>query len=504
MNSSVTRRTFLKGSAATAALAATGAGVCSLGAWQAEAAHAEGSYERKEGASLCNGCSSKCGLVATTLGGQLFTLRGSDVHPYAKGTICGRGHGVAQIAYSDERLTQPMRRAADGSFEAIDWDTAFSEIGAKVKDILAKNGPEALAIVQDPRPSGKEYSKRFINALGSANIYTHGAACNSSKEAGFAQTIGTGNFSVDFGNSKMVVFIGRSYGDGIRPSSVQSLAAAADKGTRIVIVDPRLNNSGIFATDWVSIKPGTDLAFLLGICNVLIEEDLYDHEFVEQNAVGFEEFAAQAKEYTPAWAEQQCGVPAATIEEIARALAKAAPAAAVEASWRAAFGCAHQNSFDTARAVTAVNALLGSWGAKGGALLTSSPKAGDIDKQKFPSAPKPEAKRVGDKEYRHGLEPGRAAGGARRRYEGRVLLQLQRRAGLRPAEGVARGVGEDRSRGHHRRADVRDGARVRLRAARVHLPRAHGAPRVHRRQETLRGHAHAGARAHPPRDEAVR
>ena len=399
MNSSVTRRTFLKGSAATAALAATGAGVCSLGAWQAEVAHAEGSYERKEGASLCNGCSSKCGLVATTLGGQLFTLRGSDVHPYAKGTICGRGHGVAQIAYSDERLTQPMRRAADGSFEAIDWDTAFSEIGAKVKDILAKNGPEALAIVQDPRPSGKEYSKRFINALGSANIYTHGAACNSSKEAGFAQTIGTGNFSVDFGNSKMVVFIGRSYGDGIRPSSVQSLAAAADKGTRIVIVDPRLNNSGIFATDWVSIKPGTDLAFLLGICNVLIEEDLYDHEFVEQNAVGFDEFAAQAKEYTPAWAEQQCGVPAATIEEIARALAKAAPAAAVEASWRAAFGCAHQNSFDTARAVTAVNALLGSWGAKGGALLTSSPKAGDIDKQTFPSAPKPEAKRVGDKEY---------------------------------------------------------------------------------------------------------
>ena len=155
MNSSVTRRTFLKGSAATAALAATGAGVCSLGAWQAEVAHAEGSYERKEGASLCNGCSSKCGLVATTLGGQLFTLRGSDVHPYAKGTICGRGHGVAQIAYSDERLTQPMRRAADGSFEAIDWDTAFSEIGAKVKDILAKNGPEALAIVQDPRPSGR-------------------------------------------------------------------------------------------------------------------------------------------------------------------------------------------------------------------------------------------------------------------------------------------------------------------------------------------------------------
>lgn len=399
MNSSVTRRTFLKGSAATAALAATGAGVCSLGAWQAEQAHAEGSYERKEGASLCNGCSSKCGLVATTLGGQLFTLRGSEMHPYSKGTICGRGHGVAQIAYSDERITSPLRRTADGSFEEIDWDTALSEIGAKVKDILAKDGPEALAIIQDPRPSGAEYSKRFIHALGSANVYTHGAACNASKEAGLNQTIGSSKFSLDFGHSKMVVFIGRSYGDGIRPAAVQNLAKAADKGTRIVIVDPRLNNAGIFATDWVSIKPGTDLAFLLGICHVLIEEDLYNHAFIEEHSVGFEEFAAQAKEYTPAWAEEKCGVPAATIEEIARALAAAAPAAAVEESWRAAFGCAHANSFDTARAVAAVNALLGNWGAKGGALLTSSPKAGKLDETKFPSAPKPKAKRVGDAEF---------------------------------------------------------------------------------------------------------
>ena len=394
----VSRRTFLKGSAATAALACA-AGSISLGSWQAERAAAAEPAVTATAPSLCNGCSSKCGLIATTVDGQLWTLKGNEVHPYSKGRICGRGHGLAQMAYSDERVTQPLRRKDDGTFEPIDWDTAFKEIGAKVQDIIAKNGPESLAIIQDPRPSGKQYSARFMNALGSANVYAHSSSCNLSKESAYQLTIGATGYSNDFANAKMVMFIGRSYGDGIRPSSVQSLAAAADKGTRIVIVDPRLNNSGIFATDWVSIKPGTDLAFLLGICNVLIEEDLYDHEFVEQNAVGFDEFAAQAKEYTPAWAEQQCGVPAATIEEIARALAKVAPAAAVEASWRAAFGCAHQNSFDTARAVTAVNALLGSWGAKGGALLTSSPKAGDIDKQKFPSAPKPEAKRVGDKEY---------------------------------------------------------------------------------------------------------
>lgn len=391
------RRTFLKGSVAAAA--AVGVGSVSLGTWQAGSADAQEKGEIHTAPSLCNGCSSKCGLIATVKDGRLWTLSGDENHPYSKGTICARGHGLAQMAYSEERVTQPLRKTASGEFEPISWDTAFSEIGEKVAAILDAEGPLALSIIQDPRPSGKYYSKRFINALGSPNIYTHAAACNLSKESGFLHTIGAQNYSVDFGNAKMVVFIGRSYGDGIRPSSAGSLADAAERGCRIVIVDPRLNNTGIFASDWVPITPGTDIALLLGIAHVLIEEDLYDKEFVAQHTVGFEEFAAQAKEYTPEWAEQICGIPADTIVELAQALAAAAPAAAIEPSWRAAFGCAYKNSFDTARSVAAVNALLGSWGQKGGALITSTPSAGELDKTTFPSVPKPEAKRVGDKEY---------------------------------------------------------------------------------------------------------
>ena len=398
MHCNPTRRTFLKGTAATAALAAVG--TCSVAAWRAEQAEAAATGAVKiQGASLCNGCSSKCGLIATALDGRLWTVEGMKEHPYSKGTLCGRGHGAAQWAYSDGRLTQPMKRAADGSFAPISWDDALSEIGAKVQEIIAEAGPEALAIIQDPRPSGKYYSKRFMNALGSPNVYTHAAACNLSKESGIQEATGAQNFSVDFPNTKMVVFIGRSYGDGIRPSSVKSLAGAAEGGARVVIVDPRLNNTGVFATDWVPIRPGADIAFLLGIANVLVTRDLYDHAFVEQSAVGFPEFAAQVTEYTPEWAEGICDVPADTIVEIAESLAAAAPACAIEPSWRAAFGCAYQNSFETARAVCAVNALLGCWGQKGGALITSSPKVGDVDPVKFPEVPKPAAKRLGDAEY---------------------------------------------------------------------------------------------------------
>ncbi len=325
MHCNPTRRTFLKGTAATAALAAVG--TCSVAAWRAEQAEAAATGAAKiQGASLCNGCSSKCGLIATALDGRLWTVEGMKEHPYSKGTLCGRGHGAAQWAYSDGRLTQPMKRAADGSFAPISWDDALSEIGAKVQEIIAEAGPEALAIIQDPRPSGKYYSKRFMNALGSPNVYTHAAACNLSKESGIQEATGAQNFSVDFPNTKMVVFIGRSYGDGIRPSSVKSLAGAAEGGARVVIVDPRLNNSGVFATDWVPIRPGADIAFLLGIANVLVTRDLYDHAFVEQSAVGFPEFAAQVTEYTPEWAEGICDVPADTIVEIAESLAAAAPA----------------------------------------------------------------------------------------------------------------------------------------------------------------------------------
>lgn len=479
MHCNPTRRTFLKGTAATAALAAVG--TCSVAAWRAEQAEAAATGAAKiQGASLCNGCSSKCGLIATALDGRLWTVEGMKEHPYSKGTLCGRGHGAAQWAYSDGRLTQPMKRAADGSFVPISWDDALSEIGAKVQEIIAEAGPEALAIIQDPRPSGKYYSKRFMNALGSPNVYTHAAACNLSKESGIQEATGAQNFSVDFPNTKMVVFIGRSYGDGIRPSSVKSLAGAAEGGARVVIVDPRLNNTGVFATDWVPIRPGADIAFLLGIANVLVTRDLYDHAFVEQSAVGFPEFAAQVTEYTPEWAEGICDVPADTIVEIAESLAAAAPACAIEPSWRAAFGCAYQNSFETARAVCAVNALLGCWGQKGGALITSSPKAGDVDPVKFPEVPKPAAKRLGDAEYPLALsgtghQPGCAERLRRWRHPGRVLLQLQRCAGVRPAGEVARGAFPGEARGDYRRANERDCFGVGLRAARVHGAGAPGA-----------------------------
>ena len=393
----ITRRSFLAGSAGVAA-AIAGSEFLSFGSWQqAQAEEAVGSTTTAH--SLCNACSTKCGFTAYVVDGKLDKIIGDASHPYCEGTLCARGYGYADIAYSADRLTDPLKKNEFGQFQAISWDQAYAEIGEKVQSIIKESGPEALAIVQDPRPSGKYYSQRFMNALGSPNVYTHGVACNMSKNSGFAQVIGASDYTSDVENSKMTMFIGRSYADAIRPSALHALEKAHEAGARIVLVDPRLNNSIAFADEWVPINPGTDLAFILGMAHVLVEQGLYDKDYVAANSVGFDEWASYLRSCTPEWAQEITGIDANTIERLATSLAEAAPAASIEPSWRGAFGCSYDNSGETARAVCAFNTLLGCWNQKGGALFLPSVSAGKLDAGKFPSVPKPEGAIVGAKEY---------------------------------------------------------------------------------------------------------
>lgn len=395
----LTRRSFLAGSAGVVTLAAA-SGYVGFSAWeQAEAAEASKGGATQQVHTLCNACSNKCGFTAYVVNGKLDKLIGDDDHPSSRGKLCARGYGYSQIAYSEDRLTDPLKKNDKGEFEAISWEQAFTEIGQKTKQIIDDSGADALAFVQDPRPTGAYYSRRFITALGSPNCYTHGAACNLSKESGTAQALGFASWTSDVANSKMTMFIGRSYADGIRPSSLAQMQQAFEGGARIVIVDPRCNNSSKFATEWVPINPGTDLAMVLAMSNVLVSEGLYDQEFVQANGVGFDEYARSLEGYTPEWAEEKTGIARATIARLAHQMADAAPAASIEQGWRGATGCQYKNSGETARAIALFNALLGSYNQKGGALLLPSVSPGKLDATKFPAVPKPASSIAGSDEY---------------------------------------------------------------------------------------------------------
>ncbi len=397
-DNALTRRSFLKRSAAGAAVVA-GSGFVGFSAWeQGQQAHAAGT--KKAVHSLCNSCSSKCGFTAYVGEDGRFTeMVGDKDHPYCDGTLCARGYGYASIAWSEDRLTDPLRKNDAGEFEAISWDEAYAEIADKVRSIVDSDGPQALVMIQDPRPSGSYYTKRFMNALGSANVYTHGVACNMSKNSGMTQAIGAADFTADVENARMVMFLGRSYADGIRPASLHALQKAHERGCRLVMVDPRYNNSMHFCDEWVPIHPGTDLALILAMAHVLVSQGKYDADYIEQYTVGFDDWAARLEEYTPEWAAGVTGIDAETIERLANEMWDAAPQSCIEQGWRAAYGCAHQNSGETARALCLFNTLLGCWGLEGGAYMPASASAGKLEDPKFAAPPTPKDKIIGQAEY---------------------------------------------------------------------------------------------------------
>ena len=411
----LTRRSFLAGTAGAASLAAVG-GFAGFSAWENAQAVEGAEKDLRLVHSLCNGCSSKCGFTAYTSKGKLIKQIGDLAHNDAQGKLCARGYGFANIAFSKDRLTDPLKRNANGQFEKISWDQAYAEISDKLKGIIDESGAASVALVHDPRPSGSYYGPRFMNALGSANIYTHGAACYASRKGGFKQVLGYGDWTSDVENSKMTMFIGRSYADGIKPSQLMSLQRAHDRGSKIVLVDPRCSNTRPFATEWVPIKPGTDMALVLALSCELVRTGNYDKEYVKANVEGFDQWWDYTRTCTPEWAEEITGVPADTICRLAADFAAAAPAASIEASWRAAFGCMYTNSGETARTVAIFNTLLGCWNQKGGAIFTSKAKLGNMDKTKFKPTPKIEAKPYGNSDLKLGTEANclMAAQGARK------------------------------------------------------------------------------------------
>ena len=166
------------------------------------------------------------------------------------------------------------------------------------------------------------------------------------------------------------------------------------------MVDPRRSGSAALADRWLRVRPGCDLALLLGIAHVLIVEDLYDRDFVARYTTGFDELAQVAAAWTPEWAESMCDVPADDIRATARDLAAAAPAAVVDAGFHGGIGIAYANSTQTARAICLVDVLLGCLGHAGGALNPPTPLAlGDLDPARFAMPPVPREPKLGSERY---------------------------------------------------------------------------------------------------------
>ncbi|MFZ5945504.1 MAG: respiratory selenite reductase catalytic subunit SrrA [Bacillota bacterium] len=366
----ISRRTFLKASAAVGAAA-------SLPLMSSFKDFAKASQDAPivRIPTMCNGCSSTCGKYVYVKNGRVWKVEGNPINMKSTGKLCARAHGMAADVYGQGRVTQPMKRTGEMSFEPISWAQAFEEIGDKLFKIINKDGGNSVMWLGH---GGKEhYASSFLDAIGSANYVTHYATCFSSKTNVWDRMVGT-TLNSDFHNSDFMLFVGRNFAGGIIPGVMNSITKAKERGAKIVVIDPRFCELAIVADEWIPIRPGTDLALFLGIAHTLISENLYAKDFVNSFVYGFDEFWKANKDFNAEKAAEITGIPAEKIREIARQMAAAAPKAFLDSGYHG-LHAHYANSTQIAMANVIVNALLGNMFQVGGLMPSAEVQLGHVE-----------------------------------------------------------------------------------------------------------------------------
>jgi thiosulfate reductase/polysulfide reductase chain A len=325
--------------------------------------------------TICNGCGNRCGIFAYVKNGRLWKIEGNPEANGNLGVICPKGHGYLHDLYNPDRIKSPLKRVGN-NFEPISWERAYQEITQKINLILMDSGPQSVFWVNYPQPN-HQYALRLMHALGSPHYFTHGSTCYTARNAGWVATVGELP-SNDLSNAKYIMIVGRNPAGGIDLGQVKRIVEAKEKGAKLVVVDPRHSETAILADEWLPIKPGTDLALLLSMINVMVKEELYDKRFVQEKTVGFEQLGDEIINYPPEWAERVCEIPAKTIARITREMAQEKPKALIHRGYHGAFGAQYLNSFQTARALAIANSLLGNINRKGGIYFAQSAKLGEL------------------------------------------------------------------------------------------------------------------------------
>jgi thiosulfate reductase/polysulfide reductase chain A len=317
---------------------------------------------------FCELCFWKCGTLNHVKAGRVTKITGNPNDPLSRGHLCPRGTGGTGLLYDPDRLTRPLlrvnRRGSD-EFEAVSWDAALNHVAENLVRIRDRHGAGALAVFSHGH--GGTWFEHLFRAIGCPNIpHPSYAQCRGPRDVGFELTFGENPGSpevTDMANTRCLVLIGTHLGENMHNTQVQDFAAAIRNRARIIVADPRFSVAASKADEWLPVRPGSDLGLLLAWMNVLIEEDLYDRSYIESHAFGFDQLEEHVKAYTPEWAYPRTGIEPEQIRRTARMMAGARPAAIVHPGRRVTW---YGNDTQRSRAIAILNALLGSWGRRGG------------------------------------------------------------------------------------------------------------------------------------------
>lgn len=352
--------------------------------------------------SHCRMCHGGCGVLVYVKEGKIAKIAGDPHCPINHGTLCSKGLASAQLVYHPERLTYPLRRCGpkgSGSWERISWDEALDMIAGRILDYKEQYGPESIVFGYGTGRENEGVIYRIANLLGTPNVLTAGHFCYGPRIA--ASIVTCGNLPlVDYENKPRCIML---WGNNLTISNPdeykgESFSAALAAGAKLIVIDPRLTRPAARADLWLQLRPGTDAALALGMLNVIINEELYDREFVQQHTHGWEEFVERAMEYPPEKVEEITWVPAQQIREAARLFARTRPAAV---QWGVAIE-QQINCVDNNRLLMCLMALTGNLDVPGGQVMYKPPPLVNVSKFGAHAKLLPEqaAKRLGGDRFR--------------------------------------------------------------------------------------------------------
>ncbi|WP_456327158.1 molybdopterin-dependent oxidoreductase [Archaeoglobus sp.] len=379
--------------------------------------------------SICAMCPAGCGILAEVVDGKVKRILGNPDHPVNRGKICAKGNAGVDRLYNPDRLKNPMVRVGnrgEWNFKEVSWDRAIEEVAKRLKEFIDEGHPEYIGVIGGWLPCSyyRPFFGAFLKALGTPNgTGIPPASCFIAKAIGWKSVYGFGahpEIATDYEHARYIVVLRRNIAGSCSVTHASRFGQNRRK-FKLVVLDPRFSETSAKADLWLPIKPGSDLAFLLAMMNVIVNEKLYDKEFLmkytnapmllkdekpykiwkdgekirylvfdlakgsavqHENAVlpalegefevngekvipVFEALKRRIKDYTPEWAEGITGVPAEKIREVAREFALRR--GVIDSGWH---DPKYLNTVLTWRCAGILNALVGSVNRDGGLLFT--------------------------------------------------------------------------------------------------------------------------------------
>lgn len=323
--------------------------------------------------TICFECHSRCGVKVTVENGRVTGVTGDKNHPFSRGYTCPKGRACAEMIYHPDRITTPLIKTGGREstrFEKATWDEALDLIAERLLTYREKWGAESVVFGSGTTRGMAPYINRFLKLFGSPNFMAPSNMSGGPIALASGTTTGFGLVDPDYANSRCMLLWAHNPVESWPGLYLYDINQALKKGARLIVVDPRGTAMAKKADHWLKIRPGTDVALVLSFLHVIIENNLYDKDFVDNWTSGFDRLREHVAAFPPDKCEAITWVPAKEIEAAATAFAETRPAAVGPGMGGV---CQANDAFDLGRGLTMLSAITGNLEVPGGNLNCSPP-----------------------------------------------------------------------------------------------------------------------------------